>query len=201
MLEIKNITKRFGDNLVLDNVSLTVAQDEVVVIMGESGIGKSTLLRCIANLETIDDGTISIDGNLSYPGKIGFVFQNFNLFPHKTIFDNCLEPLLINKVDHKTAISRVNDYLTKLKILDKSDQYPYQLSGGQKQRAAIARSCVLLPQYICIDEPTSALDEKSTQDVVEVIQTIAKQQIGILIVTHDMAFAKQVATKIITIEK
>jgi polar amino acid transport system ATP-binding protein len=201
MLTINNLSKSFNHLQVLENITFSVDTNEIVVIMGESGIGKSTLLRCIAKLETPDQGEVLINNQAVDNGKIGFIFQNYNLFPHKTIFNNTLEPLLINKVDRTHAIQRVTSYLQRLNIADKAHQYPYQLSGGQQQRAAIARSCALLPEYLCFDEPTSALDEKSIDDVIRIIRDISNQNIGILIVTHDKQFAAQIATRIIYLSK
>lgn len=201
MLKILNCTKSFDGLKILDNVTLQVNKNEIVTVMGPSGIGKSTLLRCICGLEKMDEGEIEIDGLLDEKNqKIGYVFQNFNLFPHRTVFQNCFDPLQIKKESKKDSIDKVDTFLKKLNIYDKKDYYPYQLSGGQKQRVAIARACVLSPSYICFDEPTSALDEKSCNDVIELIQTLAREDLGILVVTHDRDFAERISTRIITLK-
>lgn len=203
-LQIKNLNKKFEDLQVLSDVSFEVNKHDIVAIMGPSGVGKSTLLRCICGLEKMDSGSIIVDDensdNDSSKNKIGFVFQNYNLFPHRTVFQNCVDSLLMQKEDRKIAEEKVLRYLRMLSIEDKKEAYPYQLSGGQKQRVAIARACVLSPSYLCFDEPTSALDEKSVFEVISLIQNLAKEELGILVVTHDKTFAQKVSTSIITLK-
>lgn len=201
MLKILNCSKAFGGLSVLDNVTLEVEKHEIVSIMGPSGIGKSTLLRCICGLEEMDEGVIEIDGLVENRNhKIGYVFQNYNLFPHRTVFENCVDSLYLKEENKEDANARVTTLLQNLNIWDKKDCYPYQLSGGQKQRVAIARACALTPGYICFDEPTSALDAKSCTDVIELIKLLAKDNLGILVVTHDREFAKKISTRIISLE-
>ena len=200
-LVVENISKSFNGSSVFEQVSFTVNEGDICSIMGPSGVGKTTLLRCICNLETEDKGSIEIDGvikkDLLYREKIGLVFQNYNLFPHLTVLENCFEPLVLKKKTKAEAIEIAMKLLEKLKIEDKANAYPWELSGGQKQRVAIARACGLSPKILCFDEPTSALDFESIEDVANIIKDLAKENIGIVVVTHDLSFAQQISTKTI----
>lgn len=201
MLEIKNLNKSFENNHVLKNMSLVAARGSITCIRGESGGGKTTFLRCIANLENADSGSILIDGiNMreyddkilnanKYAEKVGLVFQDYNLFPHLNILENLiLAPISQKSMSKTEAEQKAIEILTRLGIGDKLNQYPYQLSGGQKQRAAIARSCMLSPSVLCFDEPTSALDEKSSNEIVKIIKSLAKDGMCILVISHDYTF-------------
>lgn len=201
MLEIKNLNKSFGNNHVLKDVSLVATRGSIICIRGESGGGKTTFLRCIANLEDADSGIISIDGinmreynkNIlnadKYAEKVGLVFQEYNLFPHLNVLENLiLAPTSQKSMNQVEAENKAIEILTKLGINDKLKEYPYQLSGGQKQRVAIARSCMLNPSILCFDEPTSALDEKSSNEIVKIIKSLAKDGMCILVISHDYAF-------------
>lgn len=209
MLIIKNLKKKFGNNEVLKNVSLTVKDSEIVVILGKSGEGKTTLIRCINDLEAFDSGSITVDDIcVDTPSqmkklsrKIGMVFQNFNLFPHLTVLENItVSPINIFDVDKNEASKKALELLEVVDLLDKKDEYPYQLSGGQRQRAAIARSCALSPKVLCFDEPTSALDKSNIENVKKILNRLKKQGLSILIITHDVQFACEVADKIVEIK-
>lgn len=208
MLKVKNLNKSFGANKVLNDVSFEADSGEIVVIRGESGAGKTTLIRCICNLEEPDNGEIQIDNvqmlekngkkrNADiYQDKVGLVFQGYNLFPHLNIIDNLTVAVLSQKLMSKEmADAKALQTLDKLGIKDKAAQYPHQLSGGQKQRVAIARAIMLNPGILCFDEPTSALDSKTTEGVAEIIRLLAKDGICILIITHDTEFADKIATR------
>ena len=208
MLKVKNLNKSFGANKVLNDVSFEAESGEIVVIRGESGAGKTTLIRCICNLEEPDNGEIQIDNvqmlekngkkrNADiYQDKVGLVFQGYNLFPHLNIIDNLTVAVLSQKLMSKEmADAKALQTLDKLGIKDKAAQYPHQLSGGQKQRVAIARAIMLNPGILCFDEPTSALDSKTTEGVAEIIRLLAKDGICILIITHDTEFADKIATR------
>lgn len=198
-LTVKNLSKAFKDNKVLNNINFTISENEIVCLMGPSGIGKSTFLNCITNLIKPDEGLITINGipnsSKEYQKQLGLVFQNYNLFANKTVLENCTLALKYAKIED--AEKRAIEALEKLKILDKKNEYPSRLSGGQKQRVAIARAIVLKPTILCFDEPTSALDKNSIADVTNIIKDLSKEQMGILIVTHDEGFAKDVATRIV----
>lgn len=208
MLRVKNLNKSFGKNLVLNDVNFEAQQGEILVIKGESGAGKTTLIRCICNLEEPDSGQIEIDQiqmlekigkkrNADiYQDKVGLVFQGYNLFPHLNIMDNLTVAVLSQKLMSKEqAEEKALQTLEKLGIRDKADQYPHQLSGGQKQRVAIGRSIMLNPSILCFDEPTSALDSKTTEGIAEIIRLLASDGICILIITHDNEFADKIATR------
>ncbi|APC41807.1 amino acid ABC transporter ATP-binding protein [Clostridium estertheticum] len=214
-LKISNINKSYGENQVLKNVSLTLKKGEVISIIGPSGSGKSTLLRCISSLEHMDSGLIEFNGvtianaqekinNVEVMNaykKIGMVFQNFNLFPHKTVLDNIIEaPIIVNHIDKKAAIEIAKKLLVKVDLLDKIDAYPCTLSGGQKQRIAIARCLAMNPDLILFDEPTSALDPKLVSEVLKVIRSLAIDKISLIVVTHEMQFAREISDKIIFME-
>lgn len=195
LLEINHIRKSFDGLEVLKDISLSVEQGEVVSIIGPSGSGKSTLLRCATKLEEMDDGEII------YNGKFGLVFQNFNLFPHYSVMKNITDALIhVDKVPKKEAIERAEKLLAQLGLSDKKDAYPYQLSGGQQQRVSIARALAKQPEILFFDEPTSALDPELTQEVLKVIKELAKEHMTMIIVTHEMQFAKEVSDRIIFME-
>lgn len=211
--------KRFGELEVLSDISLEVKKGEVVSIIGPSGSGKSTLLRCATLLEQMDGGSLSYKGEKvvwEENGKVitashaetkrisrtfGLVFQNFNLFPHYTVLKNIMDaPVSVDKVPKKEARERAMTLLRQLGLEDKADAYPYQLSGGQQQRVSIARALALQPQVLFFDEPTSALDPELTGEVLKVIKELARQHMTMIIVTHEMKFAKEVSDRIIFME-
>lgn len=198
-LTVKKLSKSFKDNKVLNSIDFTVSENEIVCLMGPSGIGKSTFLNCITNLIKPDNGSITINNipntATEYQKQIGLVFQNYNLFANKTVLENCTLALKYDKIANPET--KAMEALEKLKIADKKDEYPSHLSGGQRQRAAIARAIVLKPTILCFDEPTSALDKNSIADVTNIIKELSKEKMGILIVTHDEGFAKDVANRIV----
>ena len=192
LLEIKNLKKSFGDNVVLKDISLSVEKGEVLAIIGPSGSGKSTLLRCITDLETEDSGEIKFDGTF------GLVFQNFNLFPHHSVMKNITNaPLRVQKRDKQEVFAHARDLLKKMGLEDKEDSYPCELSGGQQQRVSIARALAMNPDILFFDEPTSALDPELTGEILTVIKELAAENMTMVIVTHEMAFARNVADTII----
>jgi len=217
MIVAENIVKRFGNLEVLSGISMTVEKGEVIAIIGPSGSGKSTFLRCLNHLEIIDSGSITIEGRTMVQSdrdggaryvpdsqikaickKIGMVFQNFNLFPHKTALENIIEaPIIVNKMKKQDAIKIAESLLEKVGLSDKKDNYPSQLSGGQKQRVAIARALAMAPDIMLFDEPTSALDPELTGEVLKVIKDLAEEDMTMVIVTHEMGFAKEVADRVI----
>ena len=216
-LRMIDVHKRFGDNEVLRGVSLQVAQGEVIAILGSSGSGKSTLLRCINHLETIERGCIEIagetlvcngpDGRASYPNDrevrricshTGMVFQHFNLFPHMTVLQNLIEaPVTVKNITREQITPQAEALLRKVGLLDKRDAYPGRLSGGQKQRVAIARALAMQPAIMLFDEPTSALDPELTGEVLRTIRQLAAEHMTMLVVTHEMAFAREVAHRVL----
>lgn len=213
MLKITNLTKKFNKNIVLNNIDLQVKKGEVVAIIGPSGTGKSTLLRCINLLETPDEGELHIDdvsvklNNLSKMDifkirkKSAMVFQNYNLFNNKKVIENVMEPLLVVKKFKKEYAKKIAiEKLSLVGLSDKLYEYPSKLSGGQKQRVAIARAIAVDPEIILMDEPTSALDPELVGEVLQVIKSLSESDITMLIVTHEMNFAKQVADRIIFME-
>jgi len=217
MISLKNIHKSFNSLKVLKGISLEVAQGEVVAIIGPSGSGKSTLLRCLNRLETIDQGTIKIedemlvtegiDGRSQYVSeqkareicfKMGMVFQQFNLFPHMTVIDNIIEaPILVKGIKKDVIIPEAEELLRKVGLFEKRDSYPSRLSGGQKQRVAIARALAMKPDIMLFDEPTSALDPELTGEVLKAMRQLAQEHMTMLVVTHEMAFAREVAQRVI----
>ncbi len=207
MIEIKNLNKWFGDLQALNNVSLTVQQGKVLVIVGPSGSGKSTLLRCINFLETPTDGEVRFMGNLlaenddnlnSHRAEIGMVFQSFNLYAHLCILDNITLALrVVKKIDRKTAEKIAMEQLEKVGIADKANKMPLQISGGQQQRAAIARALAMRPQLMLFDEPTSALDPEMIKEVLDVMMLLVKEGLTMVIVTHEMGFARAAADEVI----
>ncbi|MBU5451353.1 amino acid ABC transporter ATP-binding protein [Acetivibrio sp. MSJd-27] len=212
MIKAENIYKSFGKLSVLNGISIEVRPGEVIAIIGRSGSGKSTFLRCLNHLETVDKGTISIDGetfvsNGKYLGdndirricmKTGMVFQSFNLFPHMTILKNVTEPQeTVNKIPHEEAVKTARELLKKVGLSEKENAYPSQLSGGQKQRVAIARALAMKPEVMLFDEPTSALDPELTGGVLSTMKDLAKEHLTMIVVTHEMGFAREVADRVI----
>ena len=207
VISAKNIVKSFGKLEVIKDVSIDIQEGEVVAIIGPSGSGKSTLLRSLIHLETINGGTITIDGEEAANGvyvksdafkKLGMVFQNFNLFPHKSVLENIImAPMLVNGLSRDEATKHAKELLAQVGLLDKIDAYPYQLSGGQQQRVAIARALAMKPRAMLFDEPTSALDPELTGEILKVIRDLAHQKMTMVIVTHEIEFAKNVADRII----
>lgn len=207
MITVKNLKKNFGDLTVLKGIDVTIEKGECVVVIGPSGSGKSTFLRCLNRLEEPDGGEIDIEGtNLLSPHtdinemrqRIGMVFQHFNLFPHKTILENVtLAPIKLKKMPQKEAEDAALDLLRRVGIEDKASVYPSTLSGGQKQRVAIARSLAMNPQVMLFDEPTSALDPEMVGEVLDVMKNLAKEGMTMVVVTHEMGFAKEVANRVL----
>lgn len=207
MIKVESLVKKFGDNTVLNQIDLEIEQGEVVVIIGPSGSGKSTLLRCLNRLEEPDEGAIIFEGqNLVDPSvnidqlrqKMGMVFQNFNLFPHKTVLENItLSPLKVKKQTVEQANEKALMLLRKVGLFDKSAVYPSKLSGGQKQRVAIARALAMDPDVMLFDEPTSALDPEMVGEVLAVMKDLAQSGMTMVIVTHEMGFAKEVADRVV----
>ena len=192
LLEIKNLKKSFGDNVVLKDISLSVEKGEVLAIIGPSGSGKSTLLRCITDLEVEDSGEINFNGTF------GLVFQNFNLFPHHSVMKNITNaPIRVQKRDKTEVFQHARNLLAQMGLEGKEDAYPCELSGGQQQRVSIARALAMNPDILFFDEPTSALDPELTGEILTVIKDLAAQHMTMVIVTHEMAFARNVADTII----
>ncbi|KOP78406.1 amino acid ABC transporter ATPase [Lysinibacillus sp. FJAT-14745] len=211
MIKIKNLQKSFGDLQVLKNITLDIQSSQVVVLIGASGSGKSTLLRCMNFLEVKDAGTIAIDGkeinaekdNLNLIRRdMGMVFQHFNLFPHLSVIQNIIEaPVQVKKIKKEVAIERGLALLQMVGLADKVDYYPDQLSGGQKQRVAIARALAMEPKIMLFDEPTSALDPELVGEVLETMKKLAKEGMTMVVVTHEMSFAKEVADRVIMLSE
>lgn len=207
MIEIHNLSKSFGDLEVLKNINLSINEKEVVVLIGASGSGKSTLLRCLNFLEVAKSGEIVIDSEKidmaktdlnKIREKVGMVFQHFNLFPHKTVLENIIEaPIFVRKKSKTEAIVKAKEFLKKVGLEDKANYYPEQLSGGQKQRVAIARALAMEPKVMLFDEPTSALDPELVGEVLQVMKDLASEGMTMVIVTHEMGFAKEVADRVI----
>lgn len=192
LLEIKNVKKNFGGVEVLKDISLKVDKGEVLGIIGPSGSGKSTLLRCATGLETPDDGEIN------YDGTFGLVFQNFNLFPHYSVMKNITDaPLRVQKRKKEEVYKEARELLAKMGLADKENAYPYQLSGGQQQRVSIARALAMNPDILFFDEPTSALDPELTGEILKAIKDLAAEHMTMVIVTHEMNFAKNVSDHVI----
>ncbi len=218
LLEINHLKKNFEGLEVLKDISMSVEEGEVVSIIGPSGSGKSTLLRCATMLETMDGGELIYMGEAAASGEpcvyahkaklreikkcFGLVFQNFNLFPHYTVLKNIIDaPVSVEKIPKQEAEERAHRLLKQLGLADKEDAYPFQLSGGQQQRVSIARALALQPKILFFDEPTSALDPELTIEVLKVIKELAKQHMTMIIVTHEMQFAKEVSDRIIFMEQ
>lgn len=219
ILEIDNIEKKFDHTPVLKDISMKVEDGEIISIIGSSGSGKSTLLRCLTGLESIDGGQIKIDEQLmawTVDGKVvyakkeilkniklktGLVFQNFNLFPHYSVLRNITEAPILLGMSKEEANKIAYDLLEQLGLKDKADAYPYQLSGGQSQRVSIARALALKPRILFFDEPTSALDPELTGEVLRVIRSLTKLNITMIIVTHEMGFAREISNRIIFMDE
>lgn len=211
MLQIKNLSKKFGDKTVLKNIDLEIKQGEIVVIIGPSGSGKSTLLRCINALELPDGGAIlyknkPVDGHSKSIDQVrqqmGMVFQQFNLFPHMSVLDNItFAPIKVKDEAEAAVKERAQGLLDKVHLADKASAYPSNLSGGQKQRVAIARALAMEPEIMLFDEPTSALDPEMVGEVLEVMKDLAKEGMTMVIVTHEMGFAKEVGTRILFLDE
>lgn len=196
LLQVKNLKKSFDDNVVLKDISLNVEKGEVLAIIGPSGSGKSTLLRCITDLEQEDSGEINFDGTF------GLVFQNFNLFPHHSVMKNITNaPIRVQKRDKKEVFDHARKLLGQMGLSDKENAYPCELSGGQQQRVSIARALAMNPDILFFDEPTSALDPELTGEILTVIKDLAAQHMTMVIVTHEMAFARNVADTIIFMDE
>ena len=216
MIVAEDVYKRFGSNEVLKGVSLSMAKGEVIAVIGPSGSGKSTFLRCLNHLETIDAGRIDIEGDTLVANnaqgqaryvaevevrricaRMGMVFQHFNLFPHLTVLENILAaPLTVKGMKRNEILPKAEALLRKVGLLDKRDAYPSRLSGGQKQRVAIARALAMEPDIMLFDEPTSALDPELTGEVLRTIRQLADEHMTMLVVTHEMGFAREVATRV-----
>jgi len=195
ILKVKNISKKFDDLVVLNHIDLTVNKGEVVVVVGPSGCGKSTLLRCINGLESIQEGTVE------YDGRLGMVFQNYDLFPHKTILQNLtLAPMKVQKRGKEEVTKEALTLLERVGLLSKKDNYPRQLSGGQKQRVAIVRALIMHPEVLLLDEITAALDPEMVREVLDVVLSLAKEGRTMVIVTHEMQFARAVADRVIFLD-
>jgi glutamate transport system ATP-binding protein len=207
LVRIQNVDKFFGDFQALHDVSLDIHRGEVVVVVGASGSGKSTLCRCINRLETISAGTITLDGvPLPEEGKalatlrsdVGMVFQSFNLFHHKTVLENVvMGPIRIRKLSRAEATAKARELLERVGVVDKEDRYPNELSGGQQQRVAIARALAMRPKVMLFDEPTSALDPEMIKEVLDVMTELAREGMTMLVVTHEMGFARQAADRVV----
>lgn len=204
MIVLKNLSKSFGDKQILDNVSIEMNKGDVLTLVGPSGGGKTTLLRCLAGLEKIDTGELEIDG-ISHrlsdnQGKIGVVFQDFNLFPHLTVLENViLAPVMTKFQTKEIAKQEAISLLEKFGLDEHQTKYPSQLSGGQKQRVAIARALIIKPKILCYDEPTSALDPMLVNSIAETILELKEEKITQIVVTHDLEFAKKVADNLIEV--
>ena len=206
MIKITNLQKSFGNLHVLKGVNLTITEQEVLVIIGPSGCGKSTLLRCMNFLEEPTGGTVAIDGVVlkndasinDVRKEVGMVFQRFNLFPHMTVMENLmLAPMKVRGVDKAEAEATAKMYLEKVGLADKANAYPEQLSGGQQQRVAIARALCMKPKVMLFDEPTSALDPEMINEVLDVMKTLAHEGMTMVVVTHEMGFAREVGDRVI----
>ena len=216
MVRMRNIRKSYGENTVLKNIDLDVKKGEVLAIIGPSGSGKSTLLRCLNHLESIDSGTIEVVGETfatddgygsasyvspkeerKFLGYMGMVFQQFNLFPHMTVMENLIKaPMLVQKKSREEILPLAQSLLEKVGLSDKADSYPGRLSGGQQQRVAIARALCMQPEIMLFDEPTSALDPELTGEVLRTMRQLAEEHMTMLVVTHEMNFAREVANKV-----
>ena len=211
IIKINNVNKWFGYFQVLKNIDLEVQTKEKIVVCGPSGSGKSTLIRCINRLEEHQEGNIIVDGteisedtkNIEHVrAEVGMVFKQFNLFPHLSILDNCsLAPIWVKKMPKKDAEAIALQHLERVQIVDQAHKFPGQLSGGQQQRAAIARALCMEPKIMLFDEPTSALDPEMIKEVLDVMVNLAKQGMTMIVVTHEMGFAKEVADKMIFMDE
>ena len=219
MLTATDIHKGFDGLGVLKGISLSIDKGEVMALIGPSGSGKSTFLRCLNQLERVDAGTITLDGETlcamengrcvyapeqkqrEITLRMGMVFQSFNLFPHRSVLQNLIDaPMRVKKVPRAEAVAQARALLAKVGLSDKAEQYPYQLSGGQAQRVAIARALCMQPEIMCFDEPTSALDPELTQEVLAVMRELAKEKMTMMVVTHEMSFARDEADRVVFME-
>ena len=219
MISIKQVHKNFGQLHVLKGIDLEISEREVVVIIGPSGSGKSTLLRCLNQLERIDRGRITLDelcmcktenDRIQYAPeatlrqitlRMGMVFQSFHLFPHMTVLNNLIDaPMHVKNMRKAESVAIAHELLNKVGLLGKANDYPHQLSGGQAQRVAIARALCMQPEILCFDEPTSALDPELTQEVLAVMQELAKERMTMVVVTHEMDFARDIANRVVFME-
>ena len=211
IIQIQNVNKWFGDFQVLKDINLNVEQKQKIVVCGPSGSGKSTLIRCINRLEEHQEGNIIVDGNEltedtkdieKIRAEVGMVFQQFNLFPHLSILDNCtLAPIWVKKMPKKKAEEMAMKQLEQVQITDQASKFPGQLSGGQQQRCAIARALCMQPKIMLFDEPTSALDPEMIKEVLDAMVNLAKQGMTMIVVTHEMGFAKEVADEVIFMDE
>ena len=211
MVELTGVRKSFDDNVVLDGIDLAIGRGEAIVVAGPSGSGKSTMLRCINGLEPIDEGSITVDGQrIDTAGRglprlradIGMVFQQFNLFPHMTVERNVmLAPLKVRELDERQARRRAHELLERVGIPEKADAYPADLSGGQQQRVAIARALAMEPKLMLFDEPTSALDPEMIREVLDVMRDLARSGMTMVVVTHEMGFAREVCDRLVFIDE
>ena len=211
IIQIKDVNKWFGDFQVLKNINLNVEKNKKIVVCGPSGSGKSTLIRCINRLEEHQEGSIIVDGNEltedtknieQIRAEVGMVFQQFNLFPHLSILDNCtLAPVWVKKMPKKEAEDLALKHLEKVQIADQAHKFPGQLSGGQQQRCAIARALCMEPKIMLFDEPTSALDPEMIKEVLDAMVNLAKAGMTMIVVTHEMGFAKEVADEVIFMDE
>jgi polar amino acid transport system ATP-binding protein len=210
MIKFSALNKWFGTNHVLQDINLEVSKGEVVVVCGPSGSGKSTLIRCVNGLEKFQSGALLVDGaSVTHAAglrqlrmELGFVFQQFNLYPHMTALENVtLAPIHVRKLPKKDALNRGRQSLEKVGLSDKFDAYPHQLSGGQQQRVAIARSLCMQPKIMLFDEPTSALDPEMINEVLDVMVALAKDGMTMIVVTHEMGFARKVAGRVVFMDK
>ena len=210
MIDIKGLYKAFGDNEVLKGIDLSIKEKEVVVIIGPSGSGKSTLLRCMNYLEEPTAGDITVDGiqlnsesNINkVREEVGMVFQRFNLFPHMTVLENIvLAPVKVRGVSKQEAVQTAKALLDRVGLADKADAYPEQLSGGQQQRVAIARALAMEPKVLLFDEPTSALDPEMVNEVLDVMKALAKEGMTMVVVTHEMGFAREVGDRLLFVDE
>ena len=211
LVELDKVTKSFGPNVVLDHVDLNIDRGEAIVVAGPSGSGKSTMLRCINGLETVDSGDVRFDGtSICKAGKdifrlradMGMVFQQFNLFPHKTVLENIvLGPHEVKGVSRDESEARARKLLDRVGIPEKADDYPADLSGGQQQRVAIARALAMEPKLMLFDEPTSALDPEMIREVLDVMRDLAREGMTMVVVTHEMGFAREVCDRIVFIDE
>lgn len=219
LLEVRGLYKAFKGNQVLSDINFDVKKGEIVSLLGQSGAGKTTIIRCITGLERPDRGSIAINGKymcseasgkVSYASKkelydirkdLGMVFQSYQLFPHMTVLKNVMLALTdVHKLGSEAAKKQALDMLTTLGLADKAQNHPYELSGGQKQRVAIARSCVANPKLLCFDEPTAALDPQTTREMTRIIRSLAGEGMGILIISHDIPFVEAVSDRVLTVE-